>query len=68
MKSYVPALKLNKTWEIVPKPSDRKVIGSIWVYKIKYKSNGDTERLKARLVAKRNTAKGHTQIEGFDYT
>lgn len=43
-------------------PTNRKVIGSRWVYKVKHKSNGDIERVKARLVVK-----DHTQVEGFDY-
>lgn len=46
------ALELNQTWDIVPRPNSRKVIGSRWICKVKHKSNGEVERLKVRLVAK----------------
>ena len=56
------ALGKNETWTIVDKPSDRKIIGSKWVFKIKRDSMGNIEKYKARLVAK-----GFSQIEGLDY-
>ncbi|GJQ95629.1 ribonuclease H-like domain-containing protein [Tanacetum coccineum] len=40
----------------------RKVIGSKWIYKIKFKSSGEIDRYKARLVAQ-----GFGQKEGIDY-
>nr|GEV45611.1 integrase, catalytic core [Tanacetum cinerariifolium] len=40
----------------------KKAIDSKWVYKIKFKPNGEVERNKARLVAK-----GCTRREGVDY-
>ncbi|GJT60869.1 ribonuclease H-like domain-containing protein [Tanacetum coccineum] len=43
---------INYTWEIVDLPVGRKAIGSKWVWKIKYKSDGEVERYKARVVAK----------------
>ena len=41
----------NHTWDLVDCPAKRKVIGTKWVYKAKYKSDGSLEKYKARLVA-----------------
>ncbi|GJT86254.1 ribonuclease H-like domain-containing protein [Tanacetum coccineum] len=56
------ALLRNGTWEIVELPKGRKVIGSKWIFKIKYQSSGEIDRFKARLVAQ-----GFGQKEGIDY-
>lgn len=52
MNLEIKALEENSTWEIVHLPKGKTVIGSKWVYKIKYKANGEVERFKGRLVAK----------------
>ncbi|XP_071728346.1 uncharacterized protein [Rutidosis leptorrhynchoides] len=62
MNLEMAALNRNNTWEITELPPDRIPIGNKWVYRIKYKSNGEIERYKARLVAK-----GYNQQEGIDY-
>ncbi|XP_075075634.1 uncharacterized protein LOC142162777 [Nicotiana tabacum] len=62
MKTKIDALVLNKTWEVVDVPKEKVPIGCKWVYKIKYKFNGEIERFKARLVVK-----GYSQQEGLDY-
>nr|GEU64065.1 ribonuclease H-like domain-containing protein [Tanacetum cinerariifolium] len=48
----IKALYDSDTWDVTDLPSDRKAIGSKWGFMIKYKSNGEIERYKARLVAK----------------
>nr|XP_009802056.1 PREDICTED: uncharacterized protein LOC104247681 [Nicotiana sylvestris] len=52
MQQELTALKDNRTWTLVDFPAGKNPIGCKWVFKIKYKANGEIERYKARLVAK----------------
>lgn len=63
MAREIKALEDNNTWTLEPLPEGKKLVGSRWVYKIKYKANGEIDKYKARLVAK-----GYTQVEGEDFT
>jgi Reverse transcriptase (RNA-dependent DNA polymerase) len=47
----------NKVWDIVPLPEGMKSIGCKWIFKTKKDSEGNVERYKVRLVAKRFTQK-----------
>ncbi|GJR77832.1 ribonuclease H-like domain-containing protein [Tanacetum coccineum] len=62
MNQEIDALLKNDTWELVDLPEGRKTIGSKWIYKIKFRSSGEIDRYKARLVAQ-----GFGQKEGIDY-
>ncbi|KAJ4769263.1 hypothetical protein LUZ62_053520 [Rhynchospora pubera] len=62
MAAELSALAHNNTWELVVPPPNAHIVGSKWIFKIKYKPDGSIERHKARLVAK-----GYTQEEGIDY-
>lgn len=62
MNQELKALKDNRTWSLVDLLAGKTPIGCKWVFKIKYKANGEVERYKARLVAK-----GYNQIAGLDY-
>ncbi|GJU30680.1 ribonuclease H-like domain-containing protein [Tanacetum coccineum] len=55
-------LYLEMAWEIIELLEGRKAIGSKWIYKIKFKSSGEIDRYKDRLVAQ-----GFGQKEGIDY-
>nr|GEX07499.1 retrovirus-related Pol polyprotein from transposon TNT 1-94 [Tanacetum cinerariifolium] len=62
MQQVIKALEKNGTWTLKELPEGKRPIDSKWVYKTKFKSNGEVERYKARLIAK-----GCTQREGVDY-
>jgi hypothetical protein len=52
----------NDVWEIVPRPRNKYVVYSKWIYKIKHAADGSIEKHKARFVAR-----GFYQKEGIDY-
>jgi len=47
---------------LVPRPKDKNVIGTKWIFKNKLNESGDVIRNKARLVCK-----GYAQQEGIDF-
>ncbi|KAL6332879.1 hypothetical protein AAG906_019391 [Vitis piasezkii] len=63
MNEEFRALMKNKTWSLVPLPSDRTSVGCRWVFKLKRNPDGSISRYKARLVAK-----GYSQVPGFDFS
>lgn len=62
MDSEYKSLLENKTWILVPRPRNKKVLSNRWVFKTKSNQKGEVEKFKARLVVR-----GHTQREGVDY-
>jgi len=62
MTDELSALHNSGTWELVPLPSRKSVVGYKWVFAIKVGLDSTIDRLKARLVAK-----DYTQIFQFDY-
>ena len=62
MKNEMQSLTTNKTWDLVRKPTDRKIITCKWVLRIKHDSQGQPMRFKARLVAR-----GFTQVLGIGF-
>lgn len=62
MKHEIDALEANDTWELKSLPARKKAIVSKWVYKLKLKPDGTTDRYKACLVVK-----GYQQIMCIDF-
>ena len=62
MESEYSSLLKNDTWDLVPPPEGKNIVGSPWVLKVKHDENGSVKRFKARLVAQ-----GYSQVKGVDY-
>lgn len=63
MIEELEAIEKNKTWELVDLPQHKHLIDVKWVFKTKYKPDGEVAKFKARLVAK-----GFLQKLGVDFT
>ncbi|XP_071940172.1 uncharacterized protein [Coffea arabica] len=63
MIDEMAALHSNFTWELVSLPPGKLTVGCHWIYTVEVGSDGQIDRLKARLIVK-----GYTQIFGLDYT
>eukprot|EP00253_Pinus_taeda_P002070 PITA_02070 len=61
MEEY-SSIMVNDVWEVVPRPYDRLVVGSRWIYKVKYVADGSMEKYKARFMAN-----GYAHKEGIEY-
>ena len=62
MQEELNQFEINQVWELVPRPKDKHIIGTKWVFKNKLDENGIVVRNKARLVAQ-----GYNQEEGIDF-
>ena len=62
MKTEIDTLRARHTWDLVKPPPDANIMGSMWVYDIKWDGEGNRIKDKARLVGK-----GYTQQLGVDY-
>ena len=52
----------NNVWEVVSKPTEKSIVSSKWIFKLKHAADGSIEKYKARFVAR-----GFSQKEGIDY-
>jgi hypothetical protein len=62
MDEELDQIEKNDTWELVPRPKNKNVIGTKWVFKNKLNKDGQVTRNKVILVCK-----GYAQIERIDF-
>ncbi len=62
MQVEMDTLRKKHTWDLVNAPEGANIMGSMWVYNIKWDGEGNRIKDKARLVGK-----GYTQQIGVDY-
>jgi len=63
MQEELNQFQRNDVWDLVPKPPQKDIIGTKWVFRNKLNEQGEVTRNKARLVAQ-----GYSQQEGINYT
>jgi hypothetical protein len=51
VEEYASIIK-NNVWEIVPRPTNKSVVNSKWIYKIKHVADGSIDKHKARFVSR----------------
>ena len=61
MNEEIEKIEKNKTWTLIPRPKDKNLIRTKWVFRNKLNEDGQVSRNKARLVCK-----GYSQEEGID--
>jgi hypothetical protein len=62
MTEEYQSIMKNDVWEVVPRPKNKDVVSSKWIYKIKHGADGSIEKHKAIFVDR-----GFSQKEGIDY-
>lgn len=62
MKEEYQSITKNGFWEIIPRPEDKLVLSSKWLYNIKHETIGSIDKYKVRFVDR-----GFSQLEGNDY-
>jgi hypothetical protein len=60
MDKELDQIENNDTWELVPRPNNKNVIGTKWVFRNKLNEDEQVTRNKAILVCK-----GYSQVEGI---
>ena len=52
MQEEYQSIMKNGVWEIVPRLSNKSIVTSKWIYKIKHDVDGSIDNYKARFIAR----------------
>ena len=50
MEEEYQSIVNNDVWDVVPRPKEKSVVSSKWIYKMKHAADGSIEKYKARFV------------------
>lgn len=56
VEEYI-SIMMNDIWEVEPRLEDKSIVGSRWIYNIKYVIDGSVENYKARFMENGYTQK-----------
>jgi len=62
MQDELHQFERNQVWHLVPKPKDRNIVGTKWLFRNKLDEQGTVTRNKVRLVVQ-----GYNQEDDIDY-
>ena len=62
MDEELDKIEKNDTWELIPRPKNKNVIITKWIFRNKLNEYGHVTRNKVGLVCK-----GYAQVEGIDF-
>jgi hypothetical protein len=65
MDEELDQIERNETWELVPRPKNKNVIGTKWVFINKLNEYGHVTMNKSRLVCKSHNLKESTLKRNF---
>ena len=51
MAEEYQSIMQNDVWDVVPRPKEKFIVSSKWIYKMKHTTDGNIEKYKARFVA-----------------
>ena len=62
MNEELDQIEKNQTWELVPRPANKNIVRTKWVFKNRFNEDVKVMRNKEILVCK-----GYAQMEGIDF-